>query len=284
MKTASSDLDALFASARELWVVDLYQLTLLDGTVVRYASGGLAVSWGGFTWQAAGPLLSRGEISCVRGMQVSTLQLTVAADTGHLLLGLPWLQAVCNGALDGARLLLQHAYASAPGAAIVGVLHGFEGRVGDVDTDWLEARIEVKSDIELFDTQIPIHVYQSACRFSLYSPGCGVSRAAFQVSSSVATGSDASNLHTGLAQADGWFSGGKVFITSGTNAGAQRTIKKHASGVLTLSYPLSHAPTVGDAFTVWPGCDHTAPTCNSKFSNVIRFGGQPYIPSAVTAL
>ncbi|MCL2658780.1 MAG: DUF2163 domain-containing protein [Betaproteobacteria bacterium] len=282
MKSATPELDTLFSTARELWTVDLYQFTLIDGSIVRYASGGLTVAWGGATWQAAGPLLSRGEIVCVRGMEASTLQLTVAADTGHLLLTLPWLQAVCNGALDGARLLVLHAYAPAPGQAIVGVLHGFEGRVGDIDADWLEARIEVKSDLELFDTQIPTHVYQSACRFALYSQGCGVARAAYQIAATVAVGSDATTISTGLALPDGWFSGGKLIFTSGTNAGAQRTIKLHAGGALALSYPLTHVPTVGDAFTLWPGCDHTQAACQAKFNNAIRFGGQPYIPSALT--
>ena len=283
MKTANSELDAFFASAKEIWSVDLYRFTLLDGTVLRFASGGVPVTWDGFAWQAAGPLLSRASIKCERGMTASSMTVTINADTTDLLLGIPWLQAIRNGALDGARLLLLHGYAAAPGQSLVGVLHGFEGRVGDIDADWVEARVEIKSDQELFDTQIPIHVYQSGCRFSIYSTGCGVSRAAFQSATTVGVGSSATVLKTGLTQPAGYFSGGKIYVTSGQNAGAQRTIKAHsADGTLTLAYPLPGDPVVGDAFQLWPGCDHTKATCAGKFSNVIRFAGQPYIPAAVT--
>ena len=36
---------------------------------------------------------------------------------------------------------------------------------------------------------------------------------------------------------------------------------------------------VGDAVTMYIGCNHTTSDCNNKFSNLDNFGGEPFIPS-----
>jgi len=35
---------------------------------------------------------------------------------------------------------------------------------------------------------------------------------------------------------------------------------------------------VGDTFTIAPGCDKNVTTCKNKFSNVVNFHGEPYLP------
>ncbi len=42
--------------------------------------------------------------------------------------------------------------------------------------------------------------------------------------------------------------------------------------------PLQSAPSAGDTFTVYYGCDHTPGTCQSKFNNLANFRGFPYVP------
>ena len=34
----------------------------------------------------------------------------------------------------------------------------------------------------------------------------------------------------------------------------------------------------GDQFTIVAGCDRTHTTCRDKFSNILNFRGEPYIP------
>jgi hypothetical protein len=36
---------------------------------------------------------------------------------------------------------------------------------------------------------------------------------------------------------------------------------------------------VGQAVTLYPGCDHTTTTCDGKFSNLNNYGGFPHIPT-----
>jgi len=51
---------------------------------------------------------------------------------------------------------------------------------------------------------------------------------------------------------------------------------------LFLSTPFTIDPS--DTFKCWPGCDKTSARCGSKFSNLINFGGFPFIPRTDTIL
>ena len=53
---------------------------------------------------------------------------------------------------------------------------------------------------------------------------------------------------------------------------------------LLFNLPLPNSPSGGDAFTVYPGCDHTQATCEQKFANLNNFGGTPYTPVAETSV
>ena len=61
-------------------------------------------------------------------------------------------------------------------------------------------------------------------------------------------------------------------------SGISRTVKSYAGGQFVFILPLPYDPTVGDTFSVYPGCDKTQAVCQSKFNNVARFRGFPFIP------
>ncbi|MCU0624551.1 MAG: phage BR0599 family protein, partial [Gemmatimonadaceae bacterium] len=73
---------------------------------------------------------------------------------------------------------------------------------------------------------------------------------------------------------------GIVRFTSGALSGVSRVVRSHvqSGGVLRLVAPLPAAPAPGDGIAVTPGCDKRQATCSSKFSNLARFRGYPYIP------
>ena len=52
---------------------------------------------------------------------------------------------------------------------------------------------------------------------------------------------------------------------------------------LALTYPMSALPAAGDAFTVYPGCDHTSATCRAKFNTLTNFRGFPFVPPPTSA-
>jgi uncharacterized phage protein (TIGR02218 family) len=283
MKTHTTELKALIESGR-FFRADLYTLTLIDGTIVRTTDADIDLKWGGNTFTTCKPLFKREKISVSLGFEVDELSVTVIPNDTDTLVGTSWGVAIRNGALDGAELLVEKAYLSV-WPVIVGVLHGFEGGVSDIDACGAEYRMAVKSAMELLNIDMPRNLYQSTCLHTLYDSGCTLSRATFTLSSTV-TGGGSYNGFTasGLGQPAGYFDQGVIGFTSGANNGIRRTVKSHgAGGVLMFSLPLLSTPQAGDTFTIYPGCRRTEQVCIDTFNNRAHFKGYPFIPAPETA-
>ena len=80
--------------------------------------------------------------------------------------------------------------------------------------------------------------------------------------------------------ADGWFAGGVLTWETGANAGRSIEVKgwTQGSGRIELFLPMGYAIEPGDAFRVHPGCDKRFDTCIDRFTNVLNFRGEPYVP------
>jgi len=63
----------------------------------------------------------------------------------------------------------------------------------------------------------------------------------------------------------------------GRITGVRRSIVAHSGANLTLTRPVPEFA-VGSQIRLYPGCDHTKGTCNTKFNNLDNFGGFPWIP------
>lgn len=286
MKSASANLIALLNTATEAYHADLYTFTLIDGTVYRFTSAETNLITGGNTFQTAGPLLQRGAVRTVIGMQVDSLDLTIYADENILLNGVPWLQAITNGVLDGAYVKLERAIMPTWGDLTNGgTLISFMGRVSEIVVSRTEAKLTVNSDLELLNIQLPRNLYQPGCVHTLYDTGCTLNRASYAISTTVSSTSTTTSINaSALTQAATYFNMGVLQFTTGQNAGIRRTVKSFSPGVVGLSYPLPYAAANGDSFTVWPGCDKQQATCSGKFGNLPNFKGFPYVPIPEAAL
>jgi uncharacterized phage protein (TIGR02218 family) len=91
-------------------------------------------------------------------------------------------------------------------------------------------------------------------------------------------------LLTNLTDPNTHYDNGQLVFTSGVNNGHIVAVRQYASTTIYFVVPLPAPPLAGDTFTVYPGCDKTQATCTSKFSNLINFGGFPYVPSPETAI
>lgn len=283
MKSASAELITLLSTQRQFWLADLYTFTLADGTVLRYTSADVDITVGARVFDHTGPMISRSRTRIALGTSVDSLDLEITATTATLLSGLPWLQAITNGALDGATVELERAFASAPGAAIAGTVLLFVGRVSDTTTESLKSRVIVRSYLELLNTPLPKNLYQAGCGYSVYDTGCGLARATFAVNGSVASGSTRQVINCALSQIAGYFNIGDIQFTSGQNLGVIRTVKSYAPGVVDLAYPLPKTVAVGDTFSIAPGCDKRLVTCDGTFGNKARFRATPFVPAPETA-
>lgn len=132
-----------------------------------------------------------------------------------------------------------------------------------------------------------IDSFSPECRVDLFSPACGVSRAAFAVNASVtgltdgSLGAQADNrifFASALTQAAGWFDYGEIWWTSGANAGRRTEVRAYVPGRVELWEPMGLPLAVGDSFTIHAGCDKRLETCAAKFANVLNFRGEPHVP------
>lgn len=284
MKTATTALKNLFASGVPLFTADLYTITLTDGTVIRYTSAEIDLTVGGNLF-TSGPVIKRGRVKWTVGVDVDSLDITIADPNGNTTIGgVAILQAIHNGVFDGAEIELDRFFTNDWTDTSFGSVVYFSGIVGDVKPGRSEATITVNSTLTILNQQMPRNIYQPGCNHTLFDTGCTLLASAFKASSSASAGSTKTAVACGLLQADGYFALGKMQFTSGPNAGVWRTVKSWTGGVLTPYYPWPAAPGTGDTFDAYPGCDKTQATCSTKFSNLPNFNGYPYVPTPETAL
>lgn len=284
MRAANPAVVALLNSSR-FHIADVYTITLANGTVLRWSAMDRAIAYGSDVW-VLGPLIDRGTTRLVRGVEVGTLTLTIRPRAVDTLLGMPLAHFIARGGFDGARVLLQRAYAADARAPIVGLVDWFLGLAGAAEGGRSGFTLPVNSYLIKLNTKMPRQVYQPSCGRQLYDAGCGVLRATYTTAGAITDGA-AGRLafDTNLAAAGNYYDQGVLTFTAGANAGVSRTVKSHsAGGGLVLLYPLPVAPGNGDAFEIYPGCDKTrgAGGC-ARFSNEARFRGFEYVPAAETA-
>lgn len=302
MKSASAAFKALLVTGNFI-KADIYTFTLVGGTVLRYTSLDADVTANGFSFSsgraAGGPFFDRTDNKAKGhwkvGVEVDTLTFDVVPGLA-MVEGLSFLAAARLGLFDGADLQLERAY-MAPGSgppwiATAGTAIVFVGRVAEVDLGRSLVTFTVNSHLELLNLNLPRNLFQASCVNSLYDTACGVSRAAYQVNTTVsswqpATGTIATAYH---GQASDWFDQGSITFTSGQNAGFARSIRSSASDQASFTnivpmFPFPYAPQVGDAFTLLPGCDKTAGAGGClKFNNFARFKGTPRVPTPENAV
>jgi len=282
MKTVASSISTYLASMPQtLLMADAYTFTLANGTVLRYTNSQMPFMLGANTW-LTGLTIIRSKIRQVIGVEVDTLDLTIAAPPSFTVGGVSLMKALRTGLFDGASVVLNRIFFSAPGVPVnttgSGDLILFAGIVGEVDAGRFSAQIRVSSNLQLLNIKLPKNVYQPGCPNTLYDTNCGILKSAYAVSGSIAGPSTAGSLVVALSQAAGWFDQGMITFTSGVNSGLSMTIRTQIPSLITPVAPFPSAPATGDTFTIYPGCDKTQATCTSKFSNLANFRGYPYIP------
>lgn len=276
---------------RQAMPVDLWTITLVGGTVLRYSSADVPVAVLGNTW-ALGPGMRRGQRQQRVGVAVDTLSLTIYADDAVLVGGVPIMQALAKGLFTGATVALSRAFLDAAGVC-KGVVPDFFGRVGAVRAGRSQASVDVRSHAELLDVMIPADVYQPGCRNTLFDAQCGISAALYTSAGITSAAGDVTRRIITTVSASivdkptAWADLGVLAFTGGANAGIGRTVRTHInnSGTATVAvvYPFPFAIGAGDAFTLRAGCNKVADgDCVVKFSNRARFRAEPLVPAPET--
>jgi uncharacterized phage protein (TIGR02218 family) len=285
MKPASSALISFINAARanrdvKLLMADCFTFTLQSGLILRYTNIDVSFSYNGNAYLANSVLIDGLKYKAAIGLEVDQQQMTVAArQTDTISAGAPFLQALRDGAFDGAEIERDRVFFSdILGGTAIGSVLLFKGRLGPIDQiGRTSAKLTVNSDLTLLDVDMPRNLWQSTCVHTLYDSGCSLVKNAFGTAGAVGAGSSASLINWSGANLN--FQQGTITFTSGVNAGVTANVNSTVAGTsLTLGYPLESPPATGDAFTAYYGCDHTQATCQSRFNNAVNFRGFPYVP------
>lgn len=117
-------------------------------------------------------------------------------------------------------------------------------------------------------------VWERTCPHMLYGRGCLVNKDDFQqalsdvaVVNGVTISSDDLALHE-----DGWFSGGFVVWEDETGIYENRGIETHAGSSITI-FGGTRGMDGKSGFIAYPGCSRIDTVCDSKFGNILNYGG-----------
>lgn len=280
MKNASNTLINWLLQNQSVIAADLFTFTLANGTILRMTTWDVDLQYGGHTYSSQKPFVERGSMKFEIGLSVDSFKVTVKAGVTELVNGVPFMQALKDHYFDACTFEIDRIWMPTPGdtTTLAPAVVMFIGTVGQVTVYAMHAEIEILSPLELLNVQMPKNLIQPPCIHVLYDAGCTLNRASFATSSSAIPGSTTLTIQCALATVTGYFDQGVIAFTSGANAGFSRQIQTYTPGLIRVTTRFPFPINAGDTFQVFPGCDHTQATCNSKFSNLVNFGGTPYVP------
>lgn len=115
---------------------------------------------------------------------------------------------------------------------------------------------------------------QRQCPHALFDGDCRLVAAAWGVSGTLISAAGAV-LQSGAfaSQANGWWVGGMIEA-----GGTVRMVTAHTSDTITLTSGIPGLA-ANAAYTIYPGCDHTPVTCNSRFANILNCGCLSWLQS-----
>jgi uncharacterized phage protein (TIGR02218 family) len=152
------------------------------------------------------------------------------------------------------------------------------GTIGQVELRDAVFKAELRGLTQALSQQI-VELYTPDCRADLGDARCKINLAALIVTGSVtATSNQRGFTDTARTEADGYWSGGLVTWTSGANAGRKMEIRSYAAHAFTLFLPMPGTITVGDTYSLQPGCDKSFTTCKARYNNAVNFRGEPHVP------
>ena len=254
-----------------------WRITRTDGTVMAFTSFDRPLTVDGITYKPANSF-SASQFASDTDMSVADVELLGALDAddiraADLLAGIYDHAEVELFLVDWGDLTLPRTI----------VRRGWIGTIGQAGGAF---RAELRGLGQRIQQPV-IDSYSAECRVDLYSPQCGVNRAAFAVPATVTALTDGSLgaasdnrifFAAALNQPAGWFDYGEIWWTSGNNAGRKTEVRSFAAGRIELWEPMGLDIAVGDTFTIHAGCDKAIGTCRDKFSNVVNFRGEPHVP------
>lgn len=309
MKAASAATLAILAGGR--WLkVEFYKFVLPKVGTFYFHSGDqggpIVITSANSPAAVAGTYLSgltivRSAFTQRVGLQAQSVDLTIEPQQDNpggavTLAGGGFLSQCRAGAFDGGTITVSKGFFNLPSAGTQldispGIVPWFQGIVNEIQVGRFSVDLTVSDIIQLLDVRMPRNILQAGCVHALFDAGCTLNKVANTYSGTITSGVGALALTaSALTQASGFFALGVITFTSGVLNGSSYAVSTFAAGVVTSVAPWAALPSVGDTFTIVPGCDKAQATCSSgKFiiggvgaSNLVHYRGAPYVPQPET--
>jgi len=274
-------LEPFLAANNQFIIADCFTFTLKDGTILRYTTFDENITYLTFSFTGNSTIIERGDIKKKIGVQVDTLDINIVPK--DQINGKSWVFAFRNGWFDDAELKLERVFLEFTGGEYTvkgGFIH-FSGQVGASVPTRNAISTTVDSETVKLNIMMPRRLYSTSCKHVLYDANCGLLKENFASSAVTLAASTDSLIKTSMVADDDIFALGYMEFTTGNLTGQKRSVRSNiTSGTMdiTVSFPFTEAPATGDSFTIYQGCDKNMGTCDTKFSNLTKFSGEPYVP------
>ena len=159
----------------------------------------------------------------------------------------------------------------------------FCGQLSEPDVNGQKLTAKILSLLDAADRKLPSMPISARCSYQTFDQRtCKLDRANFEEAGNIEVISGRTiRVHNLSDFATDYFSWGTFEAGAGIEFEVRFILKATRVDAdtqdLLLDIPLVHA-VVTDAVTLLPGDDHRVETCDAKFSNLVNFGGHPYVP------
>jgi uncharacterized phage protein (TIGR02218 family) len=269
MKSLSIGLKAHYAAGTTT-LATCWKATLTNGTVVAATSVDRDIVFGGVTYLAAQSYMPS-NIESSAELNPDNLEIE-----GFLVSPAITDEDIHSGLWDYAAIeIFEVNYANlAQGRNVLRI-----GTLGEVRGGRPKFTAELRGLLQAY-TRTIVRLVQKDCPWDLGDTRCKVDLTAITVSGTV--GSVVGNRiinDASRTEAAEWFTGGKLTMTSGANAGLSMEVKRSTPGQLELTHALYEPIAPDDTYTVYAGClKRFEEDCIAKHDNALNFGGFPHLP------
>lgn len=152
------------------------------------------------------------------------------------------------------------------------------GNLGEVTVNRQTFVAEMLGLMQAYSTSIG-ELTSPGCRANLGDSRCGIDLTPWTVTGTIDTAdSDYMTMHdSARVEADTYFDGGVMTITSGNMIGMRFEVKASlATGIWVLHVPTPYDAT-GEDYSMHAGCVKSRTVCRNRFNNIVNFRGEPFL-------
>lgn len=120
--------------------------------------------------------------------------------------------------------------------------------------------------------------WQRSCPYTLYDKNCRVNEQLYKITGIVHTASGiTATMQEAASFPNHWFSGGYLEWEISQGVYERRGVRQQIGDTLLLLGG-AHGLPAGQMIALYPGCYRTIETCDTKFDNLLNYGGHPHLP------